>query len=144
VRVPPQPRVAGKAKGAEEAEVVGEAQPGEEGVVKDGTWAHQSRLVEFLRTCPTTLSQAKDPMDVEDCLKQAEKKLVIAQCTDREKVLSAAHQLYGTAANWCETYCNTHANVDTITKNECKAHFRTHYVPRGTMKLKRKEFADLK
>jgi hypothetical protein len=24
---------------------------------------------------------------------------VIAQCTDREKVLFAAHQLYGTAAN---------------------------------------------
>jgi hypothetical protein len=40
-------------------------------------------------------------------------------------------------------YCNTHANVDTITWNEFKAHFRTHYVPRGTMKLKRKEFADL-
>jgi hypothetical protein len=35
-------------------------------------------------------------------------------------------------------------NIDTITWNEFKAHFRTHYVPRGTMKLKRKEFADLK
>jgi hypothetical protein len=35
-------------------------------------------------------------------------------------------------------------NIDTITWNEFKAHFRTHYVPRGTMKLKKKEFADLK
>jgi hypothetical protein len=34
--------------------------------------------------------------------------------------------------------------VDTITWNEFKAHFRTHYVRRGTMKLKRKEFTDLK
>jgi hypothetical protein len=83
-------------------------------------------------------------MDVEDWLKGVEKKLVIAQCTDCEKVLFAAHQLYGTAANWWETYCNTHLNVDTITWNEFKAHFRTHYVPRGTMKLKRKEFTDLK
>jgi hypothetical protein len=83
-------------------------------------------------------------MDAEDCLKGVEKKLLIAQCTDHEKVLFAAHQLYGTAANWWETYCNTHANVDTITWNEFKTHFRTHYVPRGTMKLKRKEFADLK
>jgi hypothetical protein len=41
-------------------------------------------------------------------------------------------------------YCNTHANIDTITWNEFKARFRTHYVPRGTMKLKRKEFADLR
>jgi hypothetical protein len=37
-----------------------------------------------------------------------------------------------------------HANVDTITWNEFKARFRTHYVPRGTMKLKRKEFTNLK
>jgi hypothetical protein len=77
-------------------------------------------------------------MDAEDWLKGVEKKLVIAQCTDREKVLFAAHQLYGTSANWWETYYNTHVNI------EFKAHFRTHYVPRGTMKLKRKEFADLK
>jgi hypothetical protein len=101
-------------------------------------------LAEFLRTRPTTFSQAKDPMDAEDWLKGVEKKLMIAQCTDREKVLFVAHQLYGTAANWWETYCNTHANVDTITWNEFKARFRTHYMPRGTMKLKRKEFADLK
>jgi hypothetical protein len=105
---------------------------------------HQSHLAEFLRTHPTIFSQAKDPMDAEDCLKGVEKKLVIAQCTDREKVLFAAHQLYGIAANWLETYCNTHANIDTITWNEFKARFRTHYMPRGTMKLKRKEFADLK
>jgi hypothetical protein len=48
------------------------------------------------------------------------------------------------AANWWETYCNTHVNIDTITLNEFKACFCTHYVSRGTMKLKKKEFADLK
>jgi hypothetical protein len=105
---------------------------------------HQSRLAEFLRTCPTTFSQDKDPMDAEDWLKGVEKKLVIVQCTDREKVLFAAHQLYGTVANWWETYCNTYANVDTITWNEFNARFRTHNVPRGTMKLRRKEFVELK
>jgi hypothetical protein len=83
-------------------------------------------------------------MEAEDWLKGVEKKLMIAQCTDREKVLFPVHQLYGTTANWWETYCNTHVNIDAITWNEFKAHFRTHYVPRGTMKLKRKEFADLK
>jgi hypothetical protein len=103
----------------------------------------QSRLGEFLLTRPTTFSQAKDPMEAEDWLKGVEKKLVITQCTNRKKVLFAVHQLYGTTANWWETYCNTHANVNTIMWNEFKAHFRTHYVPRGTMKLK-KEFTDLK
>jgi hypothetical protein len=38
-------------------------------------------------------------MDAEDWLKGVEKKLVIAQCTDREKVLFTVHQLYDTAAN---------------------------------------------
>jgi membrane-bound lytic murein transglycosylase B len=37
----------------------------------------QSRLGEFLRTHPTTFSQAKDPMEVEDWLKSIEKKLEI-------------------------------------------------------------------
>jgi hypothetical protein len=60
---------------------------------------HQSRLAEFLRSCSTTFSQAKDPMDTEDWLKGVEKKLMIAQCTDHEKVLFVAHQLYGAAAN---------------------------------------------
>jgi hypothetical protein len=41
-------------------------------------------------------------------------------------------------------YCNTHIDVDSIMWNECQAHFRTHYVPCGTMRLKIKEFADLK
>jgi hypothetical protein len=101
-------------------------------------------LAEFLRTLPTTFSQAKDPMEAEDWLKGVEKKLVIAQCTDRKKVVFAAHQLFGTTANWWETYYNTHANVDSIMWDKFKAHFRNHYVPRGTMKLKKKEFADLK
>jgi hypothetical protein len=101
-------------------------------------------LAEFLRIRPTTFPQAKDPMDAEDWLKGVERKLVKAQCTDREKVLFATHQLYGTATNWWETYYNTHVNVDTITWNEFKARFRTHYVPCGTMKLKKKEFTNLK
>jgi hypothetical protein len=57
-------------------------------------------------------------------------------------VLFAAHQLIGTAAEWWETYRNSHQNVCAITWNEFKARFRTHYVPRGTLKLK-KEFSEL-
>jgi hypothetical protein len=39
---------------------------------------HQSHLAEFLRTRPTTFSQAKDPMAAKDWLKGVEKKFVIA------------------------------------------------------------------
>jgi hypothetical protein len=100
--------------------------------------------VKFLRTHPTTFSQAKDPLEAEDWLKGVEKKIVIAQCTDHEKVLFAVHQLFGMIANWWETYCNTHSDVDSITWNEFNAHFRNHYVPRDTMKLKKNEFTNLK
>jgi hypothetical protein len=101
-------------------------------------------LAEFLQTRPTTFSQAKDPMEAEDWLKGVEKKIMITQCTDREKVLFAAHQLFGTAANWWETYCSTHADVDSITWNEFKAHFRNHYAARDTMKLTKMEFTNLR
>jgi hypothetical protein len=39
---------------------------------------HRSHLAEFLQTCPTTFSQAKDPMEAKDWLKGVEKKLMIA------------------------------------------------------------------
>jgi hypothetical protein len=76
-------------------------------------------------------------MEDEDWLKSIEKKLEIAQYTDREKVLFITHQLFGIAADWSETYHNSHQNVGAITWNEFKARFRPHYVPRGTLKLKR-------
>jgi hypothetical protein len=82
-------------------------------------------------------------MEAEDCLRSIEKKLEIAQCNDQEKVLLAAHQLFGTATEWWETYRNSHQNVSAITWNEFKAQFRTHYVPRGMLKLKKKEFSEL-
>jgi hypothetical protein len=57
-------------------------------------------------------------------------------------VLFGAHQLFGTAAEWWETYHNSHQNVGAITWNRFKARYRTHNVPRGTLKLK-KEFSEL-
>jgi hypothetical protein len=81
----------------------------------------QSMLGEFLRTHPTTFLQAMDPMEVEDWLKSIEKKLEITQCTNQEKVLFAAHQLLGTAADWWETYHNSHLNIGAIIWNEFKA-----------------------
>jgi hypothetical protein len=69
-------------------------------------------------------------MEAKDWLKGVEKRLVITQCTDREKVLFAVHQLFGTVANWWETYCYTSADVDSIKWNEFKAHFVITMYPR--------------
>jgi hypothetical protein len=97
----------------------------------------QSWLGKFLRTHPTTFSQSKDPMEVEDWLKSIKKKMEIAECNDQEKVLFAVHQLIGTAADLWETHRNSHSNVGSITWNEFKTQFRTHYIPCGTLKLKK-------
>jgi hypothetical protein len=57
-------------------------------------------------------------------------------------VVFIAHQLFGTIADWWETYHNSHQNVGAITWKEFKAPFRTHYVPCGMLELK-KEFSEL-
>jgi hypothetical protein len=54
-------------------------------------------------------------MDAEDLLKTVKKKLEIAPCSDREKVLFAAHHVFGTTADWWDTYRNTHPNIKAIT-----------------------------
>jgi hypothetical protein len=54
-------------------------------------------------------------MDAKDWLKSVEKKLEIAQCSDSEKILFAAHQLFGSVVDWWETYRNTHSNAKAIT-----------------------------
>jgi hypothetical protein len=83
-------------------------------------------------------------MDVDDWLKTIEKKLQVVQCTNRERVLFTAHQLVGPAANWWDVYVEAHEEPETINWQEFKNSFRTHHVPLEVMKLKKKDFKDLK
>jgi hypothetical protein len=83
-------------------------------------------------------------MDADDWLKTIEKKLQVVQCTNRERVLFAAHQLVGPAADWWDAYVEAHEEPETINWHEFKNNFKTHHVPFGMMKLNKKEFEDLK
>jgi hypothetical protein len=83
-------------------------------------------------------------MDVDDWLKTIEKKLQVVQCNNREKVLFASHQLEGPAADWCDAYVEAHEELESINWQEFRNSFRTHHVPFEMMKLKKKEFEDLK
>jgi hypothetical protein len=56
----------------------------------------------------------------------------------------ASHQLVGPAADWWDAYIEAHEKPDSINWNEFKAVFRSHHVPEGIMKLKKKKFQDLK
>jgi PHD/YefM family antitoxin component YafN of YafNO toxin-antitoxin module len=83
-------------------------------------------------------------MDADNWLKTIEKKLQVVQCNNREKVLLASHQLEGPAVDWWDSYIEAHEEPKSINWQEFKNCFRSHHVPLRVMKLKKKEFEDLK
>jgi hypothetical protein len=83
-------------------------------------------------------------MDADDWLKTIKKKLQVVQCNNREKVLFASHQLEGPAADWWDAYIEAHEELESINWQEFKNSFHSHHILLGEMKLKKKEFKDLK
>jgi hypothetical protein len=104
----------------------------------------RDKLGGFQRTKPPSFSHSIEPMDVDDWLKTIEKKLHVVQCNNHEKVLFASHQLEGPVADWWDAYVEAHEKPESINWQEFKNRFRSHHVPLGVMKLKKKEFKDLK
>jgi hypothetical protein len=103
----------------------------------------RDRHGDFQHTKPLTFSHGVEPMDADDWLKSIEK-LQLVQCNNREKVLLASHQLSGPAADWWDAYVEAHEEPKSINWSEFRAAFRAHHVPQGVVKMKRKEFQDLK
>jgi hypothetical protein len=104
----------------------------------------RDRLGEFQRTKPPTFSQAVERMDADDWLKSMEKKLQVVQCNNCEKVLLASHQITDPAADWWDAYIEAHEEPESNNWPEFGAAFRAHHVPQAVIKLKKKEFQDLK
>uniref|UniRef100_A0A0A9HE39 Retrotransposon gag domain-containing protein n=1 Tax=Arundo donax TaxID=35708 RepID=A0A0A9HE39_ARUDO len=75
----------------------------------------QSRLRAFLGTQPPTFSQATEPMEADDWLRTIESKLQLIQCTGRERVLFASHQLSGPAQEWWIAYTAASEDPESIT-----------------------------
>jgi hypothetical protein len=65
-------------------------------------------------------------------------------CNNHEKVLLASHQLSRSAADWWDVYVEAHEEPESINWPEFRAAFRAYHVPQGVIKLKKKEFHDLK
>jgi hypothetical protein len=89
-------------------------------------------------------THAADSLEADDWLKTIGKMLTTAQYNDREKVMYAAGRLQGTAGAWWDAYVSAHATPYTITWQEFIDSFRSHHIPAGLMKLKKKEFLSLK
>jgi hypothetical protein len=69
---------------------------------------------EFISHKPPTFASSLDPLHANDWLKSVEKKLNIAQCSDREKVLYASSHLTGPAADWWDSYTAAHDVANNI------------------------------
>jgi hypothetical protein len=104
----------------------------------------RDRLGYFKHTTPPTFSHAVELMDVDDWLKSVEKKLQVVQCNNHEKVLLASNQLSSLAADWWDAYVEAHEEPESINYPVFIAGFHAHHVPQGVIKLKMKEFQDLK
>ncbi|CAN6275419.1 unnamed protein product [Urochloa humidicola] len=104
----------------------------------------RSKHQEFMSHRPLPFSHSANPLQADDWLKTANKMLDIAQYTDREKVLYASGRLEATASDWWDDYVAAHQDAQTITWQEFQNSFRSHHIPAGLMKLKKKEFIDLK
>jgi hypothetical protein len=85
-----------------------------------------------------------DPMDADDWPKSVEKKLQVVQYNNHEKVLLASHQLSDPTADWWDAYVEAHEEPKSINWPEFRAAFCAHRVPQRVIKLKKKEFQDLK
>ena len=99
---------------------------------------------EFLKGHPPVFKHSIDPLQADDWLRAIERQLEIAQCDDKEKVLYASRQLQGAALDWWDSFHFGHTKANPITWLEFRSAFRSHHVPTGLMKLKKKEFLALK
>jgi hypothetical protein len=59
-------------------------------------------------------------------------------------VLLASHQLFGPTADWWDAYMKAHGEPESINWPNFRAVFHAHDGPQGVIKLKKKEFQDLK
>jgi hypothetical protein len=105
---------------------------------------HKDKNQQFMSHCPPVFSHAADLLEVEDWLKTVEKMLTTTSGADREKVMYASGRHQGIASTWWDSYVAAHATPDAITWKESTTSFRSYHIPASLMKLKKKEFLNLK
>jgi hypothetical protein len=83
-------------------------------------------------------------MEAYDWLMSVEKKFQVVQRNNHDKVLLASYQPTGPATDWWDAYMEAHQELESINWLEFRTAFHTHFVSQGVMKLKKKEFQELK
>jgi hypothetical protein len=83
-------------------------------------------------------------MEAYDWLMSVEKKFQVVQRNNHDKVLLASYQPTGPTTDWWDAYMEAHQELESINWLEFRTAFHTHLVSQGVMKLKKKEFQELK
>lgn len=105
----------------------------------------QSRMLEFTRLRPPTFDNTEDELlAADDWLRDINKKLDNVATSDHERVMLAAHQLFGAAGEWWDNYREAATDPTDITWKEFQQAFLAYHIPVGTMKMKTDEFRALK
>ena len=73
-----------------------------------------------------------------------ESKFELLMCTEEQKTLFAAHQLRGPAASWWETFLAMQPTGHRVPWIEFRAAFTAHHIPSSVVKIKLREFMNLK
>src|SRR6266542_475601 len=73
-----------------------------------------------------------------------ESKFELLTCTETQKTLFATHQLRGATASWWATYLAMQPTGRQVPWTKFSATFRAYHIPPSMMKIKLREFLNLK
>src|SRR6266540_3992830 len=99
---------------------------------------------DFAGTHPPIFSKAEDPLEADSWLRLMETKFGLIVCSEEQKTLFAAHQLRGPAASWWETFLAMQPARHRVPWIEFRAAFKAHHIPSSSIKIKLREFLNLK
>ena len=99
--------------------------------------------MDFTETRPPVFTNADEPLEADDWLQTMEHKISLIRCSETQKPLFAAQQLWGPTGAWWENFLAIQNPGHQVTWAEFKDAFHAHYIPEGLMSMKAEEFLAL-
>jgi hypothetical protein len=92
---------------------------------------------DFATTHPSLFNEAGEHLEADHWLRVMESKFGLLHCTEVQKTLFIAQQLWGDASAWWANYTATHPADYHVPWDELRNAFRAYYIPAGVMRKKR-------
>jgi hypothetical protein len=92
---------------------------------------------DFAATHPPLFTEAGQSLEADHWLQKIESKFGLLRCTEVQKTLFTAQQLWGDASAWWANYTTTRPADYHVLWVEFHSAFRAYYIPAGVMRKKR-------